>query len=75
MFNITDEQWAVLKEYGITCKTEDLDDLLLDLDAKITEIGFKRDYSLNDVGRKLQLLYDRIYVQNEYPEIYWNKKN
>ena len=42
----------------------DLDDVLDQLDDKITEIGFNRDYTLNEIGLKLQKLYDELYVQN-----------
>ena len=44
---------------------EDINDLLLALDAKITEIGFTADFNnLNAVGTKLQKLYDQIFDQN-----------
>ncbi len=70
--NITTEQKNILKKYGIkySDNIDNIDDidtineLLLELDAKITEIGFYPDYSLNDVGIKLQLLYDQLYNQN-----------
>ena len=60
---ITAEQNNILKEYNIKC-SDDVNVLLLDLDAKITEIGFNPDYSLNKVGLKLQRLYDQLYNQN-----------
>lgn len=60
---ITDEQRAILAEYGVAV-SEDVNDTLLDLDAKITEIGFRADYALNAVGLKLQKLYDALYTQN-----------
>ena len=61
--NITNEQYEILSKYQIEV-CEDINDLLLNIDSKITEIGFNSDYSLNDVGLKLQLLYDQIYNQN-----------
>lgn len=42
----------------------DIDQLLEDLDDKITEIGFDAEYELNAVGLQLQKLYDEIYDQN-----------
>ncbi len=65
MLTITDEQRKVLDEYGIPItKSNELNTLLLDIDAKITEIGFDRDYELTEVGLKLQRIYDQIYMQN-----------
>ena len=61
--NITNEQYETLSKYRIEV-CDDINDLLLNIDSKITEIGFNPDYSLNDVGLKLQLLYDQIYNQN-----------
>ena len=62
--NITDSQRAMLEEYGVPF-CDDINELLLDLDAKITEIGFEADYEwLNPIGRKLQRLYDELYDQN-----------
>lgn len=61
--NISDEQKNILKKYDIKL-VNDINELLLDVDAKITEIGFNPDYSLNDVGLKLQRLYDQLYNQN-----------
>ena len=62
--NITREQREILNKYRIAL-SNDINDLLLNIDAKITEIGFNPDYSLNHAGLKLQLLYDQIYNQNE----------
>ncbi len=61
--NITQEQKEILIKYGVKV-TEDVDAVLLDLDDKITEIGFNLDYSLNEIGKKLQKLYDELYSQN-----------
>ena len=66
--NITDEQKRLLFFYAPETKdsltTNDIDDLLDKLDDKITEIGFDKNWELNDIGIKLQLLYDQIYSQN-----------
>ena len=62
--NITEEQKALLEEYGIPF-CEDIHELLLKLDDKIIDIGFEPDYNwLNPDGRKLQKLYDDLYYQN-----------
>ena len=61
--NLTQIQKELLEENGINI-TDDINDLLLDLDAKITEIGFDKNYNLNSVGLELQKLYDQIYYQN-----------
>lgn len=64
MINITKDQQQLLKENNVAI-SDDIDELLLDLDAKITEVGFTRDQqNLNDLGLKLQRLYDQIYNQN-----------
>ena len=59
--NLSKEQRDLLTEYNVTV-SDDIRTLLLDLDAKITEIGFNSDYSLNKIGLKLQKLYDDIYL-------------
>lgn len=68
MLNITDSQKRLLLEHLPTAakciKDNDIDQLLEDLDDRITEIGFNADYSLNEIGLKLQLLYDQLYNQN-----------
>ena len=62
--NLTNEQREMLETYDIEI-TEDASELLLDLDAKITEIGFTDDFEhLNRVGVKLQTLFDEIDDQN-----------
>lgn len=60
---ITDEQKEVLEKYGVEV-FDDIDDTLMALDDKITEIGFNKDYSLNQKGLLLQKLYDALYYQN-----------
>jgi predicted transcriptional regulator len=68
MMNIADEQKQLLLEHMPEAQrsfdNNDIDQLLEDLDAKITEIGFDADYELNDIGLKLQKLYDELYDQN-----------
>ena len=61
--NITDEQRGLMKQYAVDV-FDNVDDMLLALDDKITEIGFNTDYSLNETGLKLQKLYDELYIQN-----------
>ena len=66
--NITEEQKSILllhiPDINQSINNGDLDDVLDQLDDKITEIGFNRDYTLNEIGLKLQKLYDEPYVQN-----------
>ncbi len=45
-------------------ESSDIDIVLEELDARITEIGINVDYSLNETGQKLQNLYDELYEQN-----------
>jgi len=61
--NITDEQRKILEKYSVEV-LDDVDDTLLALDDKITEVGFNADYSLNEKGRELQKLYDELYAAN-----------
>lgn len=66
--NITEEQKSILllhiPDINQSINNGDLDDVLDQLDDKITEIGFNRDYTLNEIGLKLQKLYDELYIQN-----------
>lgn len=70
--NISDSQKELLKEYGLVLpdnideidEIEKINEVLLDLDDKITEIGFDSNYDLNEAGLKLQRLYDQLYNQN-----------
>jgi hypothetical protein len=68
VMNVTDEQKRLLLEHMPEAQrsfdNDDIDQLLEDLDAKITEIGFDADYELNDIGLKLQKLYDELFDQN-----------
>ncbi|WP_279006122.1 hypothetical protein [Thomasclavelia cocleata] len=45
-------------------KKDDLNILLLAIDAQITYQGFDGDYNLNDFGLIAQKMYDRIYYEN-----------
>lgn len=65
---LSDEQRKILDKYGVY-SGEDIDLVLDELDAKITEIGFTDDWqSLNDTGDILQRLYDEIYAQEDDDE-------
>ena len=64
MLKISEEQKQLLLENDVTL-SDDIGTLLLDLDAKITEVGFTRyQQHLTARGLKLQRLYDQIYNQN-----------
>ena len=68
MLNINNNQKELLLMHlpslQKSIESGDIDTVLEDLDAKITEIGFNADYSLNETGAKLQKLYDELYNQN-----------
>lgn len=68
MLKITDSQNQLLLEHlpsAAQCiEDNNIDTLLEELDDKITEVGFDADYELNEVGLKLQQLYDQLYSQN-----------
>ena len=68
MLKITDNQKQLLLEHLPTAaqciEDNDIEQLLEGLDDKITEVGFEVDYELNEIGLKLQQLYDQIYSQN-----------
>ncbi len=68
MLNISNEQREQLIKYLPDMEkcitTDDIDTVLDRLDNKITEIGFTPEYELNEVGLKLQRLYDELYNQN-----------
>ena len=62
--NITTIQKEVLKKYNIPICGEIYEMLLL-IDAKITEIGYEANYErVNPAGRELERLYDELYDQN-----------
>ncbi len=68
MLNINNDQKELLLTHlpnlQEIIESGDIDTVLEDLDAKITEIGFNADYSLNETGQRLQKLYDELYDQN-----------
>ncbi len=68
MLKISEDQQKLLLTYLPNLQEniyrEDIDTVLEELDAKITEIGFNNDYSLNKTGLSLQKLYDELYNQN-----------
>ena len=62
--NITTMQKEVLKKYNISVCNE-INELLLLIDAKITEIGYEANYErVSPAGRELERLYDELYDQN-----------
>ena len=62
--NITTIQKEVLKKYNIPICGE-INEMLLLIDAKITEIGYEANYErVNPAGRELERLYDKLYDQN-----------
>ena len=61
--NITEKQKELVTKYLKKSYTE-IYQLLLDLDDKITEIGFDENYDINEEGILLQRLYDDLYYQN-----------
>ena len=62
--NITTIQKEILKKYNIPICGE-INELLLLIDAKITEIGYEANYErVNSAGRELERLYDELYDQN-----------
>ena len=68
MLNISDKQVKLLLEYLPDIQdyvfSGDIHTVLLELDDKITEVGFDADYNLNAVGLQLQELYDQLFEQN-----------
>lgn len=70
MLNLNAEQKIFLKENFTSeeassmIQTDNLDDILLPLDALITYQGFDDEYLLNEWGSKAQRIYDEIYSQN-----------
>ncbi len=68
MLNVLESQRELLLKYlpdlQLSIENDDIDTVLDKLDDKITEIGFDANYDLNDVGLKLQRLYDQLYDQN-----------
>lgn len=69
MIVVNDKQLDELSEYIPNVRNDvksiSLNDFLLNLDALITEIGFDKNWELNEIGIKLQLVYDQVYRQNK----------
>lgn len=71
MLDFTEEQKEFLKKNFSAEKakkmfeTDNLDDVLLPLDALITYQGFDDDYLLSRWGARAQRIYDEIYTQNK----------
>lgn len=70
MLQLTEEQKNFLKENfkkeeaDKMLNSNNLDDVLLPLDALITYKGFDDDYMLTKWGNIAQRMYDDIYTQN-----------
>ena len=69
MININSGQKEILNEYMPNAQElldkDEIDDLLDALDDLITDVGFDKNWELNELGLKLQLLYDQLYNQND----------
>ena len=67
MLNISDKQAKLLLEYLPDIQDHvfsgDIHSVLLELDEKITEVGFDAKYNLNAAGLQLQKLYDQLFEQ------------
>lgn len=64
MIKVSTEQKKKISEF-LGKEYYDIDTLLEDLDDKITEVGFDKDYEfLNETGLQLQNLYDQLLEQN-----------
>ena len=68
MLDLNEEQKNFLVEHFENAEemmsSEDVNDILLPLDALITYQGFDDDYFLTRWGKKAQRIYDEIYTQN-----------
>ena len=69
MININSGQKEILNEYMPNAQElldkDEINDLLDALDDLITDVGFDKNWELNELGLKLQLLYDQLYNQND----------
>ncbi len=65
---LTDEQKKIIIENvpnGVDLiERDNLGDLLTEIDNVIVSAGMDLNYDLNDLGIKLQRIYDQIYNQN-----------
>ncbi len=68
MLNLNEEQKKFLIENfadaEVMMNSDDVNDILLPLDALITYKGFDDDYILTKWGNVAQRMYDDIYTQN-----------
>lgn len=70
MLQLTKEQQEFIRENfkkqdaDKMLSSDNLDDVLLPLDALITYQGFDDDYMLTNWGNTAQKIYDEIYIQN-----------
>ena len=68
MLNLNEEQKKFLIENFADAEammnSDDVNDILLPLDALITYKGFDDDYMLTKWGNVAQKIYDEIYIQN-----------
>lgn len=68
VLNLNEEQKKFLIENFADAEammnSDDVNDILLPLDALITYKGFDDDYMLTKWGNVAQKIYDEIYIQN-----------
>ena len=68
MLKLTQKQVDFIKENFEESEkminSDNLDDILLPLDALITYQGFDDNYMLTNWGNTAQRIYDEIYIQN-----------
>lgn len=68
MIVITDEQKELIFNNVPNAKeildSDDVNDLLTEIDDVIIDKGMNKEYSLNELGLKLQKAYDEILNQN-----------
>ena len=67
--NVTSEQIEALRPYMPTLDAilaaDDLGEFETELDGAILDHGMDENGDLNDIGLRLQKLYDVIYLQND----------
>ena len=65
---VTEEQKELLSDkmenFDEIIKSDNVNDLLIPLNDLIFMIGMNQNYDLNEMGFKLQKVYDEIYDQN-----------
>ncbi len=65
---VTEEQKKLLSDkmenFDEIIKSDNVNDLLIPLNDLIFMIGMNQNYDLNEMGFKLQKVYDEIYDQN-----------